>query len=130
LECGFDMDDDICGSLGRVLIVACGVDGIVDFAAGELGHDILVHGDEAGGGTLLLAGAPGVDDGCDWMSMLGKGECGVRVWLSYCSWSTCLMSWSRYWCWCWTLSWQLGSSCRRWDRRRCKWYRERQGCKQ
>ena len=64
LQSGLDMVDDICSSGGGILVCGCWVDGIVDFAAGELGHDILVHGDEAGGGALLLAGTSSVDDGC------------------------------------------------------------------
>lgn len=57
------MVNDIRGSGRGILVCGCWVDGVVDFAVGELGHDVLVHGDEAGGGALLLAGASGVDDG-------------------------------------------------------------------
>jgi hypothetical protein len=63
LEAALDVVDDICGSLRGILVGAGWVDGVVDVAAGDLGHDVLVHGDEAGGWALLLAGASGVDDG-------------------------------------------------------------------
>jgi hypothetical protein len=65
LEAALDVVDDVGGSLRGVLVGARWVDGVVDVAAGDLGHDVLVHGDEAGGGALLLAGASGVDDGCN-----------------------------------------------------------------
>jgi hypothetical protein len=63
LEAALDVVDDVCGSLRRVLVGAGWVDGVVDCTAGDLGHDVLVHGDEAGGGALLLAGTSGIDDG-------------------------------------------------------------------
>jgi hypothetical protein len=71
LEAALDVVDDVGGSLRGVLVGAGWVDGVVDVAAGDLGHDVFVHGDEAGGGALLLAGASGVDDGCDDKSAWG-----------------------------------------------------------
>jgi hypothetical protein len=71
LEAALDVVDDIGGSLRGVLVGARWVDGVIDVAAGDLGHDVLVHGDETGGGALLLAGASGVDDGCDDKSAWG-----------------------------------------------------------
>jgi hypothetical protein len=47
------------------LVFACRIHGIVNCATGELGHDVLVHGDKAGGGSLLLTSTSGVDNG--WM---------------------------------------------------------------
>jgi hypothetical protein len=64
LQSSLNVVNDISRSCRGILVCGCWVDGIVDFAVGELGHDVLVHGDEAGGGTLLLAGTSGVDDGC------------------------------------------------------------------
>lgn len=45
------------------MAVVGGIDGVVDFAAGDLGLDVAVHGEEARGRALGLAGAAGIDDG-------------------------------------------------------------------
>lgn len=77
-----DFVDDVSGPRGRVLAEGCRVDGVVDFAAGDLGLDVAVHGGEAGGGALTLAGAAGVDDGVAgagrlslyWVTRYGDGK--------------------------------------------------------
>lgn len=57
-----DLGDDVRGGLGRVLVVTGGVDGVVLGATRDGGADLLVHGDESGGGTLRLTGTTGVDE--------------------------------------------------------------------
>lgn len=58
-----DLVDNVCGACCRVLAVVGCVDGVVGLAARNLGADVAVHGGEAGGLALGLAGAAGVDDG-------------------------------------------------------------------
>lgn len=107
----------ILGAGGAVLVDACRVDGVVlplllagqaqhvneislrngrthNLAAGQLLHDELVHGDEACGIALLLAGAARVNEGCvSFVSCVRTVNDFCRRGLAHCSWSR---------------SWQLG----------------------
>ena len=53
-------------SSGGVLAESRSVDGVIDLSAGQLTLDVIVHGAEARGLALRLAGPAGVDDGWDW----------------------------------------------------------------
>lgn len=63
LEGAGDLVDDVCCSGGRVLVAAGWVDGVVEFASGDGGEDLRVHGAEAEGFALGFGGAACVDDG-------------------------------------------------------------------
>lgn len=60
---GRDLVDDVGGAQGRVLARVGQVDRVVDLAAGHLGRQPAVDGDEAAGLALHLARAARVDDG-------------------------------------------------------------------
>ena len=70
-----DFVDDVLRALGGLLGDRRGIDGVVDFAAGELRCDAGVHGAEAGRLALGFTCAAGIDDG---VGRAGAGGCSFR----------------------------------------------------
>lgn len=77
LQSGLDFAHDVvCSDRGDLGEVGW-IDGVVDFAAGELGLNVGVHGAEARRGSLQFAGTAGVDYGVAGAGILSGKDGGV-----------------------------------------------------
>ena len=72
-----DLPDDVGGAGSRVLRGVGGVDGVVDFASGELALDVRVHGSKASTRPLCFARSTGVDDGVARAGILPLNDTGL-----------------------------------------------------
>lgn len=61
-----DFVDNVAGAKCRVLVETSGINGAVNLSTRERGCDSRIHGSEAGGWSLRLAGAARVDDCVGW----------------------------------------------------------------